>query len=172
MTCTQLSPADGLRRFAVAGQALVTTDDPAATVFAAGAVASNFHLALALIRHCDGLLVDGRPALGFSVLDVKSTLVVPGLDGMIYVAHLVRPYVGPPPQQLLNKECPICKIPFAADTRVGMCRCGQFYHFETAQSHPQVSDENRLNCFQQARVCHCGASLTAEEQWTWSADDL
>ena len=117
-------------------------------------------------------MINGFPALRFAVLGVRSSLAVPGASAMLNVAEKISPYVGPPPREILEKECPICKIPFDALTRVGGCRCGQFYHFETSTSHPNVPEKDLLSCFQQARVCHCRAALTTEEQITGSTDEL
>ena len=171
-TAAEMSPGEGWRRFAVVDNALAPVEDPSRAVFAARVIPRNFGIALGLLAHRDGLLVNATPALRFSLLDVKSTIVVPGVDAIFYVAEKIKPYVGAPPAEILGQECPICKIPFDAQTRVGACRCRQFYHFETRESHPQTPDKDRLECFQQTKVCRCGATLMTEEQFTWSADEL
>jgi hypothetical protein len=170
-TVAELSPADEPRFFGVVEGALRVVDDPGRAVFAACVVRRNFGLALVVVAWAE-LLVDGIEALALSVLDLKSTLIVRGIDSLFYVGERTTPYVGPPPQEILGQECPICRIPFDRETRVGACRCGRFFHFETPDSHPQASDEDRLDCFQRAGVCPCRAVLTTEEQPLESLEEL
>ena len=172
VSAAEISPAEGRRFFGVADGALISVAEPSEAVFAARVIRWNFGVALALVAFSEGLLVNGLNALRFSVLDIRSTLVVPGVDAFFYVTEKIKPYVGPPPAEILGQECPICKIPFDADTRVGACRCGQFFHFETPESHPDVSDEDRLDCFQRTGICHCRAALITEEQLLWSPEEL
>jgi hypothetical protein len=168
----EFSPVEGRRNFGVADGALIPVAEPREALFAARVIRWNFGAALAIVAYCEGLLVNGLKALQFSVLDIRSTLVVPGIDAFFYVTEKIKPYVGPPPTEILGRECPACKIPFDVDTRVGACRCGQFFHFETPESHSDVDNEDRLDCFQRTGICHCGAALITEEQLLWRPDEL
>ena len=170
-TLAELACDGQWRHFGVADDAVVPTDDPGDAVFSARCVERNFGIALAVVSHGEDLLVNGFPALRFSLLAARSSLALPSAGAMMYVAEKTGPYVGPPPAEILGKECPICKIAFDAATRVGGCRCGQFYHFETPESHPEISGDNLLRCFEQARVCSCRAALTTAEHISESEEE-
>jgi hypothetical protein len=171
-TLAELACDGQWQHFGVAGGSVVPVVDRVGAVFSARVVPRNFGLALAVLSGGGGLLINGFPALRFSLLGARCSLAVPGANAMLYVAEKIAPYVGPPPPEILGKDCPICKVPFDVLTRVGGCRCGQFYHFETAESHPHVREEDLLRCFQQTGVCHCRGVLTAAEQITGCEDEL
>jgi len=172
-TAAELTLADGMRWFGVANRQLSAAEGPNDAIFGACAVRRNFDLSLALLARGDGLLADGLPALRLSVLDIRATLVVPGVDGFFFINRSTRPFCGQPPAAVLGRECPVCRIAFDGDTQVASCGCGAIFHYETPQSHPTVRELDRLNCFQQAGKCgHCGSPLTTEEQFAWSPESL
>ncbi len=123
--------------------------------------------ALAMIVQGEGVLVNGVPALPLAVLSVKDSVVL-GPGRHFYVTQRLQPYLGPPPQHVLNKPCPFCQIPITDDTRIYLCPCGAPYHYETAESHPQVEASERLNCYAKIEKClSCGRRLTLEEFLEW-----
>jgi len=93
---------------------------------------------------------------------------------MFYVNEYFRPYVGPPPEEVMrDKRCPHCCDRFESATRVISCFCGDFYHFETAESHPHIAEEDRLDCMQRARICNrCRHELTTEGYRVWDPVSL
>ena len=111
---------------------------------------------LAMFDHPGGALVDGLPALRLALLGAKSMLVLP--DGCVtYVTERIVPYVGPPSDQMIKarQKCAYCKLPFDESTRVVSHRCGAVYHDETAETHPDVTEKDRLGCLQQIGHCLC-----------------
>jgi hypothetical protein len=123
--------------------------------------------ALALLSNTDGVLVNGRPALPLSILAVKDCLVL-GPAVHAYVTERVRPYVGAPPESLIGKQCPFCRIPFTADTTIASCRCGAAYHYEQPTDETEADPDEILRCFEKVRQClACGRQLTLEEYLEW-----
>src|SRR5205823_5172789 len=79
----------------------------------------------------------------------------------------------PPAGELVGKQCPFCRIPADTTTRVVTCRCGVLYHHETAESHPHVSEGERLKCFEMIRAClSCGRPVTAHDYLVWDPASL
>lgn len=117
------------------------------------------------------VLVNGRPALRFSALAVKDSVVLaPGVH--CYVTERVRPYVGKAPQSVIGKLCPFCRIPIDEQTHVVLCRCGAVYHDEPVQEPTNAAgdaEENEpLLCASKVRNCLvCSRTLTREEHLTW-----
>lgn len=125
--------------------------------------------ALAMIPRRKNVLVNGVPALSFQVLSPRDGLLLrPGLH--TYVTERFRPYVGPPTDEMLSRKmrCPCCQIPLDKSTRVVTCRCGVAYHWEDAESHPEVDADDRLDCFAQIRVClSCKRPVTLGDSLVW-----
>ena len=123
--------------------------------------------ALAMFVQGEGVLVNGIPALPLAILSVKDSVVLaPGRH--FYVTQRLKPYIGAPPEHVLNKPCPFCQIPLTDDTRVYLCPCGAAYHYETAESHGHVEESERLNCFGKIEKCHsCSRRLSLEEFLEW-----
>jgi hypothetical protein len=128
--------------------------------------------ALCMTVHRAGVLVNGLPALDFSVLRPRDSLVIaPGIHS--YVTERVRPYVGTPAQELIGKKCPFCRIPVTNDTRIVTCRCGVVYHHETEASHGAIAEKDRLNCLSKIRLCmSCSRPVTLEEYLVWDPGTL
>jgi hypothetical protein len=128
--------------------------------------------ALAMVVQNEGVLVNGAPALPLAVLSVKDSIVL-GPGRHFYVTQRLKPYLGSPPQHVLNKPCPFCQIPIADDTRIYLCPCGAPYHYETAESHAHVGESERLNCFGKIEKClACGRRLTLDEFLEWDPATL
>jgi hypothetical protein len=149
------------------GQGLLRTEHPQEATAGFRVVRRRLGAALAMVAQAEGVLVNGVPALPLSVLSVKDSIVLaPGKH--YYVTQRLKPYVGSPPQHVLNKSCPFCQIPIADDTRIYLCPCGAPYHFETAESHAPVEEAERLNCLEKVEKClACGRKLTLEEFLEW-----
>ncbi len=121
---------------------------------------------LGLLPLCPGILVNAVPALSFSALTTRDNFLLPGC--IAYVTRRIQPFVGSPPQELLGRECIFCGIPVEKGTRVVVCHCGQGVHYETADSHPGVAEEDRLCCFDQVKNClACSRTLALEPYLLW-----
>ncbi|MCH8017686.1 MAG: hypothetical protein IH917_13800 [Acidobacteria bacterium] len=121
---------------------------------------------LGLLPLRPGILVNAVPALPFSALSTRDNFLLPGC--IAYVTTRIQPFVGRPPQELLGRECIFCQIPVEKGTRVVVCHCGQAVHHETADSHPNVTEEDRLCCFEQVKDClSCSRTLTLEPHLLW-----
>jgi len=147
---------------------------PAGAVAGFSVVARRLSQALSMISPVEhaGLLVNGIPALRFSVLSPRDSVVLThGVHS--YVTERIRPYVGKPPKDMISMKCPFCKIPFSEDTQIVTCRCGVAYHFETDKSHPEIEEEERLNCLSRLQVClSCSRPVSLEESLVWDPQTL
>lgn len=128
-------------------------------------------LAMTTADHA-GVLVNGLPALRFTVLSPRDSVVLsPGMHS--YITERVRPHVGAPTEPMIGLKCPFCKIAVDADTRVAACRCGVLYHAESAESHPAIAEEDRLNCLSKVRAClSCSRPVALEEFLVWDPGEL
>ncbi len=136
----------------------ITSSEEADAGFCFLTVGRKKHLGLLPLR--SGVLVNGVPSLSFAVLMTRdSVLLRPGC--MAYVTTRVNPFVGRPSDELLGKKCRFCSIAIEESTRVVVCACGQPFHHETPQSHPEIpSEEERLACFDKVKKClTCGKDL-------------
>lgn len=129
-------------------------------------------MSLAMLPQNGGVTVNGLPALPLAILSPRDLLsLVPGCH--VYVTERVRPHVGAPTPEMLGQKCPYCRVPIDKDTRVVSHRCGAIYHHETAESHPQVPEKDRLNCFTEIRGClSCNRPVTLEEFLVWDPATL
>jgi hypothetical protein len=132
----------------------------------------RFGPALCMTAHRDGVLVNGLPALDFTVLRPRDSLVIAaGIHS--YVTERIRPYVGAPSPEQISEKCPFCRIPVTIDTRIVTCQCGVVYHHETEESHPAIDEKDRLNCLSKVRVClSCSRPVTLEEYLVWDPGTL
>lgn len=151
---------------------ILPRDDPADAVAAVRVVERRFSSVLALRALRDGILVNGVPALSLTTLAPRDTVLLsPGALG--YVTERIRPYVGPPDVEHLGKKCPVCRLKIVAATRIVAHRCGVAYHHESAESHPDVNDEDRLKCFSQIEKClSCGRIATLNETLSWDPAEV
>jgi hypothetical protein len=88
--------------------------------------------------------VNGEPA-------PHRTLLAPGdvvawADRQYRVVLINRPRIGPPPENWWGKNCPLCRVPFVAQTTAVQCRCGVLLHCE-----PDGAEA--LQCAQLSRSC-------------------
>jgi hypothetical protein len=148
-------------------QEIVRTDDPEASLADFVVVPHGLSTVLVMLPRRVGLLVNGLPALSLNVLRPRDGLVMtPGWH--TYVTQRIRPYLGPPPDEMLGQSCPYCRIPIAKDTYVFVHRCGVAYHCETAENRPDIAEEERLNCHLRMRSCFsCNQPVWLEERLVW-----
>lgn len=128
--------------------------------------------ALTMTTHRGGVIVNGLPALSFTVLLPRDSVVIaPGVHS--YVTERIRPYIGAPLPESIGVKCPFCRIPVTHDTRVVSCRCGVVYHHETEESHGAINEKDRLDCLSKIRVClSCSRPVTLEESLVWDPETL
>lgn len=164
-----LSAAEGLvwARIDPLPGGLVRTERSEEAVAGFRVVRRRLGAALAMVVQRERVLVNGAPALPLAVLAVKdSVLMAPGRH--FFVTQRLKAFVGPPPAHALKKPCPFCHIPITEDTRIYLCPCGSAYHYETADSHHQVEESERLNCFSKIEKCQsCLRRLTLDEFLEW-----
>jgi hypothetical protein len=128
--------------------------------------------ALAMIAHAEDILVNGLPALPLSVLAPKDSITL-GCSCLCYVTERIKPFVGQPGGEQLTQKCPFCRLVTDASTRIVTCMCGAAYHWETAESHPQSPENDRLRCFEKIQNClSCGRQLSKEETLVWDPATL
>jgi hypothetical protein len=128
------------------------------------------HLAMVALR--PGVSVNGLDALPVSILGPRDTVTL-GASSLCYVTARIRPHVGPPAAEHLGMRCPVCRIKVEKSTRIVTCRCGAVYHFETAESHPHLQEQDRLKCFEKIKVClSCQRPVTVKEYLEWDPREL
>jgi hypothetical protein len=74
--------------------------------------------------------LNGIIAPRFVVLKEKDCIHMPS-DVALHVTIFNRPCVGPVSTKFVGKECPICRVPFAAGVRSYTCACGAAMHCES-----------------------------------------
>ena len=108
---------------AASGQQLAEVEDPQASLAEFWTIQRQTGPALVMMTDRPYVLVNGVPAMSLTVLRPRDTLgLLPGQPH--FVTQRIRPYVGPPPSELLGIRCPRCKIPLASETRIVRHRCG------------------------------------------------
>ena len=135
-------------------------------------VGRRFNNVLSMRALAPGMLVNGLPALSLTALGPRdSVLFAPGVLG--FVTERIRPHVGPPGAEHIGKKCPVCRLKIEAGTQIVAHRCGVAFHHETAESHPDMKDEDRLKCFTQIEKClSCGRGVTLEESLSWDPAEV
>jgi hypothetical protein len=148
---------------------LVRTLDPGEAAAALAVVQRRVVKTLAVRPRRRSVRVNGLPALDLTVLALRDSVsLAPG--AIAYLSERVTPHVGPPTQELLGVKCPFCRLAFTPETRVVGHRCSDSiaYHWETAESHPHIPAEDRLDCFAKLRDCQsCNRPLVLEEYLAW-----
>ena len=74
---------------------------------------------LLLARSEQRLRLNGYPAPRVAVLRLKDQLQLG--DRVLHVTMYQRPRLITPPSEQVGRPCPVCKVPFAVDTRVFVC---------------------------------------------------
>ncbi len=143
--------------------------EAASAVFGVQVVRRKLTKELALVPLRSGVLVNSIPALELTLVGTRDSISA-GAGRLLYVTQRFRPHVGAPTEEMIaaRLKCPFCKLAVAADTVVVNCRCGAVYHRETADSHPQLPAEDRLNCQAKISTClACGHLVSLEETLVW-----
>ncbi len=127
------------------------------------------HLGMTALH--DGVLVNGLPALPFSILASRDVIKLG--PSLFYLTERFTPHVGPPTVKMLGRQCRFDKIPVDEKTWVVSCWCGEVYHHETDGTHPSLPDEERLDCLSKIKKCQtCGRKLTTVPYLTWDPETL
>ncbi len=80
----------------------------------------------------------------------------PGRGPLLHLSQEVPSRVQTPDEEHLGQECPICRVPFSAGSRVYQCPCGQPMHDETEET----AEGEPLECaLLTSTCCHCGAQV-------------
>ncbi|MFV1965913.1 MAG: hypothetical protein ACC628_10850, partial [Pirellulaceae bacterium] len=96
-----------------------------------------------------------------------------GACELYYVTQRITPHVGQPTEDIIGQKCPVCAIEIDKNTSVVTCRCSAVYHDETVDSHPDVDEQDRLNCFEKIKTClSCGREVTSEEYLEWDPTEM
>lgn len=95
------------------------------------------------------LRINGQPAPLVALLAEKDQLQLASGGPVLHVTLYHRPRVGPPPEEFLGKECPVCRLALAADTTVYICGCGAAIHLEGEEK----SADERLECLKFSPDC-------------------
>jgi hypothetical protein len=128
--------------------------------------------ALAMISQAGDVLVNGLPALPLSVLAPKDSITL-GPSCLCFITERIKPHVGQPSGEQLTQKCPFCRLVTDSSTRVVTCLCGAAYHWETPESHPNTTENDRLRCFEKIQNClSCGRQLSKEETLVWDPATL
>lgn len=161
----------------VDGPRIRTVDGPGQAAFGLRVVGQKVPGKLVLLTLDAEVLVNGAPAPGLVILGVRDSIYMVSAELVLYVTERFRPFLGCPTEEpgLVGQECPACAIEIQAEpaTQVVTCRCGAVYHHETAESHPHVPVEERLDCASRIKAClRCEQELTTEEKLVWDPATL
>ena len=99
---------------------------------------------LAVATAVGALRVNGAAAPRVAVLR-EHDLVQWGPEVAFTVELVRRSVLGPPPPEFLGRDCPICRVAFAASDTTFGCACGTRLHAEASP--------DQLQCAQRCRVC-------------------
>lgn len=151
---------------------LKRVDSPNEADFGFCVLKRRFSTDLAMLTRRHDVLVNSLPAMKLTMLGTKDSLRL-AAGQMFYVTERVNPYIGKATAEHVGKKCPFCRMPITEDTHVATCRCGAVYHHETADSHPDLTDEDRLDCVDKVQTClACGHELKLEEHLLWDPAEL
>ena len=129
------------------------------------------HLAI-----CAGpdLRINGRSAAPVAILKVGDQLRVGDL-WLLHLSRFVRPYIGTPPSDYVDKECCSCRLPITADTVIYICpNCGTAYHCEdpSADDGKQEDERGPLECARLISICsHCPQPVVLGSRHEFIPDD-
>jgi hypothetical protein len=109
----------------------------------------------------ENVRVNDQPALRASVLRKKDCVRLVDCNIAFHVTLYNQPCIGQPPAALLGKECPVCRVPFSAETVCYVCQCGLGLHLE----------ENKpggLECAKQKSDCpSCNRPVLLSAGFVW-----
>jgi hypothetical protein len=145
-----LAPDGGLR----------LTQEPETESFILEPVQRGFRAELILITpRGHEARINGQIAPRIARLMERDLLLLDDSRHVLHVSDRTRGTLGTPPPEFVGKMCPVCRVPFASDARVHICRCGQPLHAEG----PEKKEEDRLECYRLASECpNCQQPLPRE----------
>lgn len=109
------------------------------------------------------LHVNGHAAPRVAVLGEKDALQLAN-DTVLHVTIFNRPRIHQPPPQLLGKQCPVCRVPFAETAAIYLCPCGVAMHCE-------ADDTDGLQCARLHHACvACERPITLREGFSYWPD--
>lgn len=121
---------------------------------------------LALCPSEDAVRLNGAPAPALAALDVKDELQLDART-VLHVTRYRKPYVGPPPEGLVGKDCPVCRTPIESDTTVCLCvNCAAGLHLEGEER-----GDDRLECARLESCPACGETLRLDEGYAFVPED-
>lgn len=101
--------------------------------------------------------VNGEPAPVSFVLAPGDVVHWLNDEGGFKVGLFNRPDIGPPPETLIGKPCPVCRVPLAKQSMCVRCACG-------AAMHCEPDGQDSLQCAQLRQACPvCNRQLTTQE---------
>lgn len=104
--------------------------------------------------------INGQPAPRLALLKEKDVFTC-GRHVILHVTLYHHASLGSPRPELIGKECPVCRVPFTAETTVFACSCG-------AALHHEASDPQGLKCATMRGDCpSCGRPIVLEAGYTW-----
>ena len=123
---------------------------------------------VALLPLIVGILVNGLPALGMTLLSARDSVVL-AAGCLAYITERRHAFRGKPDREWIGQACQYCRIKITAATLVVVCpRCQCLYHDEDEKSHPEAAQ--RLDCYRQVKNClnvACRRQLSLEPQLVW-----
>ncbi len=92
----------------------------------------------------------------------------PDDEHILHVTLFHRPSAGKTPAEFLEQECPICRVPFAADTQVYVCpTCSTPMHLQGEET----PETNRLECALMVSECPvCQTRIELAEGFTYEPE--
>jgi hypothetical protein len=109
----------------------------------------------------------GWPLPLVAVLRVRDQVRV-GDRWLLHVSRFTRPYVGPPPDELIGRPCSYCRIEFVPETVVSICPyCRTPVHCEDAESasNPEVGPLECARLMSECHHCHQPVVLEASYEY-------
>jgi hypothetical protein len=141
----------------------VSVVDPGAIVVDTADYAQRPYLVL-LAPAVGRVRLNGARVGRLSVLHIGDVLQLDDRH-VLHVSALYRPFIGPPPSELLGIECLSCRVPFSADRTVYVCpSCGAALHCDGEDKPP----EDRLQCALVTTACpRCGQAVARTEAFAY-----
>lgn len=93
------------------------------------------------------LLVNGHAAPRVALLREKDQFQVEH-SASFHLAVFHQPQIGAPPPELIGKPCPVCLVPFTAESRCYICPCGAALHLEG-----EPEEQDKLQCARISSEC-------------------
>jgi hypothetical protein len=114
----------------------------------------------------DGVRVNGSPVPPVAILRVGDQLRL-GKDCVLHVSRFTRAHVGPPPEECVGQECPVCRIKFVPDTVTYICpHCGRPLHCESPDTATN-KEIGPLECARLASECVCQKPIVRQEGYEY-----